>query len=497
MLAIGLLVVGIVFGYYVALPRRGHLPDELRRGALQHPDPRAATTSRSRHGAGRDGASSSSCPLFVVGLTRLGRARPRDCGANRRLGYFAVACVAVALPGVDPVTTMFETVPLDRPLRALDLALGAARPAQRRGARPRDTADVGPPRFGASRPSGCVPVDGPPLEGGLVAWEDGRIVEVGRGRAATHFDERGDPARVRQRALAPRVRGLRRVRRRPAVRRLARRRTSRASALLAYDEMLAIARRGAADCLALGDHDDCRLQLLGRRGLRRAPSSGCARSSTSRCSASDPAEAERQFAETRSRVRETDARARSGSRPTRRTRARVEVVPLVPLARRSRSGRTSPRARTRTSGWRTGRGRSRSTGTSSSSRPAGAPSRRSRTSSGLISSARTASRWTTTRSRCSPIATFPSHTARGRTRSSAAGRRRSPRCAPRGCASASERTRRRRRRRSTCWRSFAPPSTRRARASGGRTRSTRSRCAAPRDARRGARARTRQRGRYA
>ena len=33
-----------------------------------------------------------------------------------------------------------------------------------------------------------LPVDGPPLPDGLVAWEDGQIVEVARGRADRHFD---------------------------------------------------------------------------------------------------------------------------------------------------------------------------------------------------------------------------------------------------------------------------------------------------------------------
>jgi Sec-independent protein secretion pathway component TatC len=31
---------------------------------------------------------------------------------ERRVGYFVVACVAVALPGVDPFTTVIEAVPL-------------------------------------------------------------------------------------------------------------------------------------------------------------------------------------------------------------------------------------------------------------------------------------------------------------------------------------------------------------------------------------------------
>jgi cytosine/adenosine deaminase-related metal-dependent hydrolase len=34
-----------------------------------------------------------------------------------------------------------------------------------------------------------LPVDGPPIEGGRVRWEDGRIVEVGPGRAARHYGD--------------------------------------------------------------------------------------------------------------------------------------------------------------------------------------------------------------------------------------------------------------------------------------------------------------------
>lgn len=51
-------------------------------------------------------------PLFVVGLTQLGILETASLRKNRRLGYFLVACLAVALPGVDPVTVFFETLPL-------------------------------------------------------------------------------------------------------------------------------------------------------------------------------------------------------------------------------------------------------------------------------------------------------------------------------------------------------------------------------------------------
>lgn len=51
-------------------------------------------------------------PIFVIGLTRLGVLSTTTLRTKRRIGYFIVACVAVALPGVDPVTTAFEAVPL-------------------------------------------------------------------------------------------------------------------------------------------------------------------------------------------------------------------------------------------------------------------------------------------------------------------------------------------------------------------------------------------------
>ena len=51
-------------------------------------------------------------PLFVIGLTRMGIITTAKLRRNRRIGYFIVACIGVALPGVDPVTTFFETLPL-------------------------------------------------------------------------------------------------------------------------------------------------------------------------------------------------------------------------------------------------------------------------------------------------------------------------------------------------------------------------------------------------
>lgn len=51
-------------------------------------------------------------PIAVLGLVRVGALSSSRLRRNRRIGYFIVACVGVALPGVDPVTTVIETIPL-------------------------------------------------------------------------------------------------------------------------------------------------------------------------------------------------------------------------------------------------------------------------------------------------------------------------------------------------------------------------------------------------
>src|ERR671924_527606 len=51
-------------------------------------------------------------PIFVLGLVRIGILSTYTLRHNRRLGYFIVVVIAVLLPGVDPVTTTFEGIPL-------------------------------------------------------------------------------------------------------------------------------------------------------------------------------------------------------------------------------------------------------------------------------------------------------------------------------------------------------------------------------------------------
>ena len=51
-------------------------------------------------------------PIFVLALVRLGILSAQKLRKNRRLGYFIVCIVAVLLPGIDPVTTALEIIPL-------------------------------------------------------------------------------------------------------------------------------------------------------------------------------------------------------------------------------------------------------------------------------------------------------------------------------------------------------------------------------------------------
>ena len=51
-------------------------------------------------------------PVGILALTRLGIVKPNQLSANRRYAYLACAVIAAALPGVDPVTMLIETVPL-------------------------------------------------------------------------------------------------------------------------------------------------------------------------------------------------------------------------------------------------------------------------------------------------------------------------------------------------------------------------------------------------
>src|SRR6059058_4011404 len=106
-----LLVIGILFGYYVALPKAAHFLTNYDKAQY-------TTLIRARDYIGFAAkvlvamAIVFELPVFVVGLTRTGILTTQRLRRSRRVGYFVVCCIGVLLPGIDPVTTVIETIPL-------------------------------------------------------------------------------------------------------------------------------------------------------------------------------------------------------------------------------------------------------------------------------------------------------------------------------------------------------------------------------------------------
>ena len=106
-----LLVGGVVFGYYLALPAAVHFLthyDDTQYHVLIRARDYYSFTAMVLLAMG----IVFELPLFVMGMVQLGIVSTAKLRRTRRYGYFIVAVIGVALPGVDPVTTVIETVPL-------------------------------------------------------------------------------------------------------------------------------------------------------------------------------------------------------------------------------------------------------------------------------------------------------------------------------------------------------------------------------------------------
>ncbi|HET9184534.1 MAG TPA: twin-arginine translocase subunit TatC [Solirubrobacterales bacterium] len=77
-------------------------------------------------------------PLAIIAVTRLGIVRVEQLRSNRRYAYLAIAILAAALPGVDPVSMLLEMVPL---LLLYELSILLARAL----GRPRESGGLGEP----------------------------------------------------------------------------------------------------------------------------------------------------------------------------------------------------------------------------------------------------------------------------------------------------------------------------------------------------------------
>jgi sec-independent protein translocase protein TatC len=110
-LATALLACGIVFGYFVALPAAVHYLTNYDK-SLYDIRLRARDYYSFATMVMLAMAVVFELPILVVALVRLGILSTVRLRKERRLGYFIVACIAVALPGIDPVTTTIEAIPL-------------------------------------------------------------------------------------------------------------------------------------------------------------------------------------------------------------------------------------------------------------------------------------------------------------------------------------------------------------------------------------------------
>lgn len=109
--AAGLLVGGSVFGYRVALPAALHFLTNYDNSVYNVQIRAADFISFSVLVLAACGAVFE-LPIVVLGLVRVGALSSAKLRRNRRIGYMIVAVIGVALPGIDPITTVVETIPL-------------------------------------------------------------------------------------------------------------------------------------------------------------------------------------------------------------------------------------------------------------------------------------------------------------------------------------------------------------------------------------------------
>jgi sec-independent protein translocase protein TatC len=109
--ATGLLVGGIAFGYWIALPAAVHFLTNYNSN-LYNIQIRARDYYSFAALVLLAMAVVFELPIFVLGLVRLRIVTAKRLRTSWRVGIVAVTALAVALPGVDPVTTLIELAPL-------------------------------------------------------------------------------------------------------------------------------------------------------------------------------------------------------------------------------------------------------------------------------------------------------------------------------------------------------------------------------------------------
>ncbi len=109
--AAALMALGVVFGYFVALPAAVHFLTNYDKNLFD-------IQIRARDYLGFASLVLLAVgvvfevPIVVLGLVRLRILTAKKLRGNWRMGIIVMVAVAVALPGVDPVTTSIEALPL-------------------------------------------------------------------------------------------------------------------------------------------------------------------------------------------------------------------------------------------------------------------------------------------------------------------------------------------------------------------------------------------------
>jgi len=125
-----LFIAGLAFAYFVVMPA-------ALRFLLDFNDGQFNIQLRARDYYSFFSMTEIACglifqlPLAIIAVTRLGIVRVEQLSENRRYAYLAIAVLAAALPGVDPVTMLIEMVPL---LVLYELSILLARVLGRPGA---------------------------------------------------------------------------------------------------------------------------------------------------------------------------------------------------------------------------------------------------------------------------------------------------------------------------------------------------------------------------
>ena len=139
LMATVLLVMGIAFGYYIALPAAvkfltnyDHAYFDVQLRARDYYSFAVMVMVAM--------AIVFELPIFVLAAVRMGIISTNTLRNNRRMGYFIVAIIGVLLPGVDPITTTIETIPL---IILYELTIWLCVLTDRRAARHAEVASIG------------------------------------------------------------------------------------------------------------------------------------------------------------------------------------------------------------------------------------------------------------------------------------------------------------------------------------------------------------------